>query len=102
LTQRAGLGPAEIDALLRSTGALLEGHFRLTSGRHSPTYIEKFRIMEDPPATTALCGMIADRYRDAGATLVVGPAVGGVILPTRRRSSWACGRSSRRRGLRAS
>jgi len=70
----------DVDALLRSTGAMLEGHFKLASGRHSGTYIEKFRIMEDPTATTALCGMIADHYRNAGATLVVGPAMGGVIL----------------------
>ncbi len=59
---------------------MLEGHFRLASGRHSGTYIEKFRIMEDPAATVALCGMIADHYRGAGITLVVGPAMGGVIL----------------------
>jgi orotate phosphoribosyltransferase len=70
----------EIDALLRSTGAVLEGHFRLASGRHSGVYIEKFRIMENPAATAALCGMIAQRFRDAGATLVAGPAMGGVIL----------------------
>ena len=70
----------DIDALLRSTGAVLTGHFRLTSGRHSGTYIEKFRIMEDPAATTALCGLIAARFRDAGAGVVVGPAMGGVIL----------------------
>lgn len=70
----------DVDALLRSTGAILEGHFRLTSGRHSATYIEKFRIMEDPAATSTLCGMIADHYRDSGATVVVGPAMGGVIL----------------------
>jgi orotate phosphoribosyltransferase len=69
-----------VDALLRSTGAILEGHFRLTSGRHSGTYVEKFRIMEDPSATAALCGMIAAHFRDSGATLVVGPAMGGVIL----------------------
>lgn len=70
----------DVDALLRSTGAVLEGHFRLTSGRHSGTYVEKFRIMEDPAATAALSGMIADRYRDAGISLVVGPAIGGIIL----------------------
>lgn len=70
----------DVDALLRSTGAILEGHFRLTSGRHSGVYVEKFRIMEDPAATTALCGMIADHFRNSGATLVVGPAMGGVIL----------------------
>jgi orotate phosphoribosyltransferase len=70
----------DVDALLRSTGAILEGHFRLASGRHSGTYIEKFRIMEEPPATAALCNMIATHFRDSGATLVIGPAMGGVIL----------------------
>ncbi|MGE0653852.1 MAG: orotate phosphoribosyltransferase [Alphaproteobacteria bacterium] len=70
----------DVDALLRSTGAMLEGHFKLASGRHSGTYIEKFRIMENPVATTAMCGMIAGHYRDSGAELVVGPAMGGVIL----------------------
>jgi orotate phosphoribosyltransferase len=75
-------GPSvtDVDALLRSTGAVLEGHFKLASGRHSSVYIEKFRIMEDPPATEALCRMIADHFRDSGATLVIGPAMGGVIL----------------------
>jgi orotate phosphoribosyltransferase len=70
----------DVDSLLHSTGAVLEGHFSLASGRHSGVYIEKFRIMEDPKATSALCEMIAGHYRDAGATLVVGPAMGGVIL----------------------
>jgi orotate phosphoribosyltransferase len=70
----------DVDALLRSTGAILSGHFQLASGRHSDTYIEKFRIMENPPATEALCGMIADHFRSQGVTLVVGPATGGIIL----------------------
>ncbi len=70
----------DVDALLRSTGAVLSGHFKLTSGRHSDTYVEKFRIMEDPAATQALCGMIADRFRLDGVSVVVGPAMGGVIL----------------------
>src|SRR2546428_85547 len=73
---------AEVDAdeILVRTGALLQGHFRLTSGRHSPSYIEKFRIMEDPVATTMFCGLIAARFRDAGISVVVGPATGGIIL----------------------
>lgn len=70
----------DVDSLLRSTGALLEGHFKLASGRHSGIYVEKFRIMEDPAATSAMCAMIADHFKDAGATLVIGPAMGGVIL----------------------
>ena len=70
----------DVDSLLRSTGAILEGHFRLTSGRHSNVYVEKFRIMENPAATTALCSMIADHFRSSGVQTVVGPAMGGVIL----------------------
>ena len=70
----------DIEALLRATGAILEGHFQLASGRHSGVYIEKFRIMEDPAATASLCAMIAAHFRDSGATLVIGPAMGGVIL----------------------
>jgi orotate phosphoribosyltransferase len=70
----------DVDSLLRSTGAVMEGHFKLASGRHSGIYVEKFRIMENPQATSALCEMIAAHFRDAGATVVVGPAMGGVIL----------------------
>ncbi|HXH20847.1 MAG TPA: orotate phosphoribosyltransferase [Dehalococcoidia bacterium] len=70
----------DVEEYLRKTSALLQGHFKLASGRHSARYIEKFRIMEDPAATTALCGMIAARYREAGIEVVVGPAMGGVIL----------------------
>lgn len=70
----------DVPAFLESTGALLNGHFKLASGRHSSQYIEKFRIMEDPVATTALCGLIADHYRPSSPVTVVGPAMGGVIL----------------------
>jgi orotate phosphoribosyltransferase len=70
----------DVDALLVTTGALLQGHFQLTSGRHSACYIEKFRIMEEPVATTMLCGMIAAHFRDASVSVVVGPATGGIIL----------------------
>ena len=70
----------DVPGFLESTGALLKGHFQLTSGRHSAEYIEKFRIMEDPVATEALCGLIAREFRPAMPAAVVGPAMGGVIL----------------------
>ena len=70
----------DVEAFLQSTGALLTGHFRLASGRHSAQYIEKFRIMEDPVATVALCGLIAERFRPTNPATVIGPAMGGVIL----------------------
>lgn len=69
-----------VPELLAATRAMQHGHFRLASKRHSAQYIEKFRIMEDPVATGALCQMIADHFREAGPSVVVGPALGGVIL----------------------
>jgi orotate phosphoribosyltransferase len=66
--------------LLAERGALLRGHFQLASGRHADTYIEKFRILQWPDLTGELCRRIADHFRDAGATVVVGPTTGGVIL----------------------
>src|ERR1700682_4262939 len=63
-----------------SPGAFLRGHFVYTSGRHGGDYLEKFRILEDPRATTELAGMIAERFRPMKPELVAGPTTGGVIL----------------------
>lgn len=69
----------DLPALLESRGALLRGHFQLASGRHSDTYIEKFRLLQWPDLTSVLCAQIADRFRGQ-ANLVAGPTTGGVIL----------------------
>ncbi|MGI2335565.1 MAG: orotate phosphoribosyltransferase [Dehalogenimonas sp.] len=69
-----------IEELFIKSGAVLNGHFKLTSGLHSPVYWEKFRIIENPEAAVALCGMIADHFRELGIELVVGPTTGGIIL----------------------
>ncbi len=71
---------ADPSALLREVGALMDGHFRLSSGRHSPVYVEKFRLLQDPKATERLCRLIADRFRDDRPELVAGPTTGGIIL----------------------
>lgn len=71
---------ADPSALLRKVGALMDGHFRLSSGRHSPLYVEKFRLLQDPKATERLCRLIADRFRDDKPELVAGPTTGGIIL----------------------
>lgn len=63
-----------------SAGALLRGHFVYTSGRHGADYLEKFRILEDPRATTALAAMIAARFQPLAPELVAGPTTGGIIL----------------------
>jgi len=63
-----------------SAGAFLQGHFVYTSGRHGADYLEKFRILEDPEATTELAGMIVERFRPLKPELVAGPTTGGIIL----------------------
>ncbi len=70
----------EAAALLREVGALLEGHFQLASGRHSPVYVEKFRLLQHPRHTETLCRMIAERFRGDGPQVVAGPTTGGIIL----------------------
>jgi orotate phosphoribosyltransferase len=63
-----------------AAGAFLRGHFVYTSGRHGADYLEKFRILEDPMATTELAGMIAQRFSPLRPELVAGPTTGGIIL----------------------
>ena len=70
----------EILDMLRDAGALRDGHFLLSSGRHSDRYIEKFDLLRRPQDASRACGLIAERFRDAGIDVVVGPTTGGVIL----------------------
>lgn len=66
----------------RAAGALLEGHFILSSGRHSPVFLQKALIFKDPVTTERLCKALANRVRDTLGTLpdvIVSPAMGGVI-----------------------
>jgi orotate phosphoribosyltransferase len=72
----------ENDALniFKKAGALLEGHFLLTSGLHSPVYWEKFRVLQFPESTARLCSMIAGHFKDQNIQVVAGPTTGGVIL----------------------
>src|SRR5438876_7591918 len=72
------------EELFRRSGALIEGHFQLKSGRHSERYLEKFLVLQDPAATSELVGYLAARYRredgEAMVDVVAGPTTGGVIL----------------------
>jgi orotate phosphoribosyltransferase len=70
----------EILKILKDSGALLEGHFILTSGLHSSQYIEKFRILEHPHYTEMLCNAIAGMYKNDNITAVAGPMTGGIII----------------------
>lgn len=65
----------------RGAGALLEGHFILSSGRRSPVFLQKMLVFQDPVRTERLCRALAERIREAfGAVdVIVSPAMGGVI-----------------------
>lgn len=66
--------------ILEEAGALLNGHFRLTSGRHSRQYIEKIKIIQDPEKISPICCKLAKRLSSYEPELVVGPAYGGIVL----------------------
>jgi orotate phosphoribosyltransferase len=70
----------QILQILKESGALKQGHFLLSSGRHSAQYIEKFDLLRQPRATSAVCALMVDRFRDEAIDVVVGPTTGGVLL----------------------
>jgi orotate phosphoribosyltransferase len=79
-----GVPMSDLDVLaaLEASGAILSGHFVLTSGRHSDRYVQCARVLEDPALTTRLARemvrRLGDRARDVD--LVAAPAVGGIII----------------------
>ncbi|WP_308909580.1 orotate phosphoribosyltransferase [Pseudokordiimonas caeni] len=66
----------------RDAGALLEGHFKLSSGLHSTVYLQCARVLMDPKRADRLCRAFADKFRATGVEvdMVVSPAMGGVIV----------------------
>jgi orotate phosphoribosyltransferase len=65
---------------LEKAGAVLTGHFRLTSGRHSDRYVQCARVLEDPALVNRLAEAIAAMLEDEGIDLVISPAVGALII----------------------
>jgi len=73
---------AEVIEIFRESGAILEGHFTLTSGLRSPVFIQKARVFMYPERTERLCRALVDKVRAAGLSdveLIVSPAVGGIV-----------------------
>jgi len=70
----------EVLDLFRRSGALLEGHFRLTSGLHSSGYLQCALVLSHPEWAATLGSALADRFRNVRATVVLSPALGGVII----------------------
>lgn len=70
----------QIEAAFKKCGAFLQGHFLLTSGLHSPGYLQCALVCQDPAVCAQLCEELAKPFRGARVDAVVGPAMGGIVL----------------------
>jgi orotate phosphoribosyltransferase len=77
---RIVITPDDVERIFRHANAFREGHFVLSSGKHSPRYLEKFQVLQWPQETERLCGTIAAWWRAAVPDTVAGPTTGGIIL----------------------
>jgi orotate phosphoribosyltransferase len=68
--------------IFRETKALLEGHFLLTSGLHSPQYFQCARVLQYPKYLHLFAGEIAKHFEYADVELVISPAIGGIVVGT--------------------
>ena len=75
-----GLQPEEVIQRFRKTGALLEGHFVLTSGRHSPVYLQCALVLQNPRDAEELGRSIAAHLQSENVQTVAAPALGGLII----------------------
>jgi orotate phosphoribosyltransferase len=66
--------------IFNKTGALLEGHFLLTSGRHSNVYFQCSKVLQYPDYCEMICRYIADHFKSYGIDTVISPAIGGIIV----------------------
>jgi orotate phosphoribosyltransferase len=76
----ASLRDASVESVFERSGALLDGHFLLKSGRHAGRYLEKFLVLQHPSIGVELCRRFASVLAPYEPTLVVGPTTGGVLL----------------------
>lgn len=72
--------PDDVLDLFRKSGALLEGHFRLTSGLHSERYLQSALVLQYPEFASAIGDALGQRTRHLDPTVVLSPALGGVII----------------------
>lgn len=71
---------SEILNIFKKSGALLTGHFLLTSGRHSANYFQCAKVLQYPEYTEMLCKLIADKFKTVEIDTVIAPAIGGLVV----------------------
>ncbi|MDR2183346.1 MAG: orotate phosphoribosyltransferase [Clostridiales bacterium] len=69
-----------IEQILQDSGALLTGHFLLTSGRHSDRYMQCAKILQSPAYATELVSHLHNAFKDDAVDIVISPAVGGIVI----------------------
>ena len=74
------LTPREVERIFREAGALRDGHFLLSSGKHSPRYLEKFQVLQWPKQTVRLCEAMVEALSALAPDTIAGPTTGGIIL----------------------
>lgn len=74
------LSKERVEEILKESGVLMEGHFLLTSGRHSNKYMQCARILEQPHFTKEIGKHLAEHFKDEKVDIVIGPAMGGIIM----------------------
>ena len=70
----------ELLKIFYDTNALLNGHFLLTSGRHSNQYFQCAKVLQYPQHTTTICNKISDIFKDHKIDTVISPAIGGIVV----------------------
>lgn len=70
----------EIIAIYKKSGALLEGHYELSSGLHSPSYLQSALVLQHPEYASMLCKRLAEVFKDRKIEVVIAPALGGIIV----------------------
>jgi orotate phosphoribosyltransferase len=71
---------SQILEIFKKTNALLEGHFLLTSGKHSNQYFQCAKVLQYPEHLQAICKIIADHFKDENIDTVISPAIGGIVV----------------------
>ncbi len=66
--------------ILQEAGVLLEGHFLLTSGRHSDKYLQCAKIFQNAKYSEELCASLAELYKESNVDIVIGPAIGAILI----------------------
>lgn len=74
------LSQDEILQIFKDTGALLQGHFLLTSGKHSAQYMQCAQVLQYPAKAEALCKELAVKFEEFEIDTVIAPAVGGIVV----------------------